>query len=233
MDEIQNSEAGSPKWNRNWIILSGSILAAAVMISSSLLYSREFDSGKAQIAPENKIEVSADDDPYMGSDKAEVLIIEFSDFQCPYCRSFSEDTLPQLKKEYIDTGKARLVYRDFPLSFHAGAEPAAQAGQCAWDQGKFWEFHDTAFAEQAKQGNGTISFGVKEVKKWAATAGLNMTEFNSCFDSGKYREEVAKDFADGGKAGVSGTPTFFINGTRIVGAQPYEVFKSTIDRELE
>lgn len=230
MDKDQALES---KWNWNWVILSGSILVAAVMISGSLIYTRGSDNGQAQIAPDEKVNVSADDDPVLGSDKAEVVIIEFSDFQCPFCRSFVEDTLPQLKKNYIDTGKAKLVYRDFPLSFHPGAEPAAQGAECAEDQGKFWEFHDIVFSEQAKQGTGTINFGVKEVKQWADKVGLNAAEFNSCLDLGKYKEEVAKDADDGNKAGVSGTPTFFINGNRIIGAQPYSVFKSVIDKELE
>ncbi len=173
------------------------------------------------------VEVSADDDPVKGNKNAPVEIIEFSDFQCPFCARFYSDTLPQLEKEYIKTGKAKLVYRDFPLtSIHPYAQKAAEAAECADDQGKFWEMHNKIFDNQA-------AIGVIDLKKYADELGLDTAKFNSCLDSGKYASEVQKDLTDGQAAGVSGTPSFFVNGKKIVGAQPFSAFKQIIDAELQ
>lgn len=181
---------------------------------------------------QTKVDVLADEDAFLGKADAKVTIIEFSDFQCPFCRRLWKDTLPKIKAEYIDAGKVMFVYRDFPLSFHAGAQKAAEAAECAEDQGKFWEMHDKIFAEQDKQGTGTIQFGIADLKKWARQIGLNTQQFNDCLDSDKYKAEVEKDFADGSAAGVTGTPNTFVNGIKVNGAQPYENFKKIIDEEL-
>ncbi len=184
------------------------------------------------------ISVSKDDDPVIGDPHAKVLFIEFSDFQCPFCRRFYTQSLSQLEQEYIDTGKVLFVYRDFPLdSIHPGARPAAIAAECAEEQGKWREFHNKIFDEQNKQGQGTVEFDSADLKQWAADIGLDTTAFNSCLDSNKYDAEVTKDFQDGLSAGVSGTPTFFIGNdqdgyTQLVGAQPYNVIKQAIDQEL-
>ncbi|TSC73997.1 MAG: DSBA oxidoreductase [Parcubacteria group bacterium Gr01-1014_44] len=222
------------------LILPGSIVLAAVLISGSLLFASYRNNPGSQLGlvgnnlGEQKIvEVSADDDPFLGEKKAPVTIIEFSDFQCPFCRSFWKDTLPLIKSTYIDTGKVKFVYRDFPLSFHSGARPAAEAAECAEDQGKYWQMHDKIFNEQDKQGQGTVQFTKEDVVKWASQIGLDMGKFNSCLDSGKYRAEVDKDMADGTAAGVSGTPAFFINGRLVVGAQPFSAFQEAIEAELK
>ncbi|MBI2076373.1 MAG: DsbA family protein [Candidatus Aenigmarchaeota archaeon] len=175
--------------------------------------------------------VSADDDPVKGDPKAAVTIIEFADFQCPFCGRFFQQTLPQVENDYIKTGKAKLVYRDFPLdSIHPQAKPAAEAAECAKEQGKFWEFHDKIFQNQQ-------SLSLDSYKKWANELGLNTNQFNSCVDSNKYAAEVQKDFQDGSNVGVSGTPTFFIGNDakgyqQIVGAQPYSVIKDAIEKAL-
>lgn len=243
MEEQKFLEKEIERLDKDKLILPISILIAAVLISGSLIYTKgglkngaNIDSqqqitGK-QSLPGAKVNVSADDDSFLGSEKAKVTVIEFSDFQCPFCRSFWRDTLPQLKKDYVDTGKIKFVYRDFPLDFHAGAKPAAEGAECARDQDKFWELHDKIFQEQDKQGQGTISFTKTEIVKWAGQIGLNMTKFNQCLDLGKYKAEVEKDIADGTAAGVSGTPTTFINGRSLVGAQPFSLFKAVIDEEL-
>ncbi len=216
------------------LFLPVAILIVGALISASIIYTRGYapktDTTQKE-AP--KVEVSADDDPYLGDLSAPVKIIEFSDFQCPFCRTFWKDTLPSIRKDYVDTGKVMFVYRDFPLSFHPAALPAALASNCAKDQNKYWEMHDKMFSEQDKLGQGTITFGVKEIKRWAKDIGLKTVEFNQCLDSEKYKAEVEKDIADGSKAGVSGTPTSYINGVALVGAQPYSVFKTTIDKALE
>ncbi|MBU0530461.1 MAG: DsbA family protein [Candidatus Aenigmatarchaeota archaeon] len=167
-----------------------------------------------------------DNDPMKGDANAPITIVEFSDFQCPFCSRFYTDAYPRIIQEYVDTGKAKIVYRDFPLtSLHPQAQPAAEASECANEQGMFWEFHDKIFENQG-------SMSPEAYKQWAADIGLNTEQFNSCFDSGKYRSEVQKDLADGQAAGVSGTPTFFINGQKLVGAQPFEAFKAVIDNSL-
>ncbi len=175
--------------------------------------------------PARKVEASADDDPVKGSKEAPVTIIEFSDFQCPFCGKFFKQALPEINKNYITTGKAKLVYRDFPLDFHQYAQKAAEAAECADDQGKFWEMHDKIFENQ-----NTIT--VDDLKGHAKNIGLDTTKFNNCLDTGKYEQEVKKDMSDGKAAGVTGTPAFVINGKLVVGAQPYSVFKQAIDEAL-
>ena len=219
------------------LILPGAIIIAALLVSGTILYSNGMFGGPAQQAavggPE-LVEATADDDPFLGSKDAKVEIIEFSDFQCPFCRTFWKNTLGLIKSEYIDSGKVKFVYRDYPLSFHPMAQKYAEAAECAGDQAKYWEMHDKIFSEQDKLGTGTIGdYGVNDVKKWAAELGLNSNDFNQCLDSGEYAQEVGDDFADGSAAGVSGTPSFFVNGRLVVGSQPFESFKQIIDAELQ
>lgn len=176
--------------------------------------------------------VSADDDPSLGPSDAKVTVIEFSDFQCPFCRQHYTKTLPEIKKAYIETGKIHYVYRDFPLSFHKDAQKAAEAAECADDQGKFWAFHDKIFDGQNKLGTGTVDIPLVDIKKYAKELSLDTKVFNECLDSGKYTAEVQKDFADGTSVGANATPTFFINGRILVGAQPFSEFQKIIDAEL-
>lgn len=190
-------------------------------------------------APSGTVKMAelVDDDPFLGDENAPVTFVEFSDGQCPFCRRQYTQTLPQLKRDYIDTGKVKYVYQHFPLSFHPAAQPSAEAIECAEDQGKFWELHDKIFDEQNKQGTGTVQFSVDDIKTWAGEIGLDTQSFNGCLDSGKYRSEVQADFAAGQQAGVTGTPTSFIGpsdgfGQKIVGAQSYAVLKAAIDSYL-
>ncbi len=174
-----------------------------------------------------------DDDAFLGNENAPLTIVEFSDFQCPFCRKFWKDTLPSIKKDYIDTGKVKFVYRDFPLtSIHPGAQPAAEASECAREQDRFWQYHDKIFEEQDKRGQGTVQFGVADLKQWAADLGLDTGKFNKCLDSGKYSAEVNKDLIDAQRAGGQGTPHFVIGNTPVSGAMPYSSFKPVIDAEL-
>ena len=161
-----------------------------------------------------------------GKKDAPVTIIEFSEYQCPFCKRFVDSTYPSIIKDYVDTGKVRYVFRDFPLGFHDQAKPAAMAAECAGDQGKYWEYHDLLFKNQA-------SLSAANYKKWAKDLKLDTTKFDACVDTNKYKAEVEKDFSDGQKAGVSGTPAFFINGKMISGAQPYSVFKTEIEAALK
>jgi protein-disulfide isomerase len=170
-----------------------------------------------------RVQVAVDDDPAKGPADAPVTIVEFSDFQCPYCGR-AEATVKQVLDNYKD--KIRFVFRDYPLSqIHPFAAKAAEASECAHEQGKFWEFHDALYADQSK-------LSVPDLEATAARLGLNADSFKKCLDTGKYTEEVNKDTADAQKAGVNSTPSFFINGIAVVGAQGYQAFADVIDREL-
>lgn len=175
----------------------------------------------------------------IGNDNAPVTIVEFSDYQCPFCRKWFDDVKGQLQTNYIDTGKVKLVYKDFPLSFHPMAQPYAEAARCAGDQSKYWEMHDKIFNEQSTKGQGTIQdFTNTDIKKWAQDLGLDSTSFDSCLDTGKYSSAVQANFTEGQQIGVSGTPAFFIGksdgtGQLVVGAQPYATFQQAIDSLLQ
>ena len=178
--------------------------------------------------------IGVDDDPVLGSPNAKVLMIEFGDYQCPSCRMFWKEVEPRLRKEYIDTGKVKLVFRDFPIvQIHPEALLAAMAVDCSADQNKYWEYHDKVFREQYNKGDDLVRFKAADLKKWAKDIGLDPTKFDQCLDSEKYKNEVLKDKADGDAVSVQGTPTFFINGHVIGGAQPYPAFKNLIDSLLK
>jgi len=185
-------------------------------------------------AQQRGVFIGVDDDPMLGSADAKVLIIEFGDYQCPSCRMFWKDIEPRLKKEYFDTGKAKLVFRDFPLmQIHPEALLSAMAVDCARDQNKYWEFHDKVFREQYNKGDDVIRMKPADLKKWAKDIKLDSAAFDQCLDSEKYKDEVLKDRADGEAAGVQGTPTFFINGRVMGGAQQYPEYRKVIEELLK
>lgn len=160
--------------------------------------------------------------PAKGAETAKVTIVEFSDFQCPFC-SKAEPSVDEVMKNYSD--KVKVVFRHFPLDFHDKAFKAAEAAACAEEQGKFWEFHKTLFANQ-----GALS--IDDLKTHAKTLGLDSKKFDACLDGGSMKAKVDADMSAGKAVGVNGTPAFFINGILISGAQPYEKFKEIIDNEL-
>lgn len=167
--------------------------------------------------------------PVEGNENAKVTIVEFSDFECPFCGRFYSETLGQIRSEYIETGKVKLYFRHYPLSFHPKAVPLAHAAECANDQGAFLKMHDKIFDNAA-----TVSTATDDIMKgWAGELGLDTATFNSCFDAKTHQKEIDEDFAAGGAVGVSGTPTFYINGKQLVGAQPFSAFKAIIDEELK
>ncbi len=182
-----------------------------------------------------EVTVSIDDDPLKGKADAPVTIIEFSDYQCPFCGRFVKNTFPDIAKKYIDAGKVKYVFRDFPLEFHKQAPKASEAANCAADKGKYWEMHDKLFDNQS-------ALTVDKLKQYAADIGLDTESFNACIDSGKHADEINKDLEDGKKATVSGTPTFFIGktqsgkkeitGKRMVGARPFSSFEQVIEQLL-
>ena len=166
-----------------------------------------------------------------GNENAPITIIEFSDFECPFCARFYTDTFSQIEKEYIDTGKVKVAYMHFPLGFHSQAGPAAEASECAAEQGKFWEMHDKLFENSP-------AFSDSNYKVWAKEIGLNEAQFNDCLDNGKYATKVNAELTYGSQLGVSGTPGFFVGNEEtgyvvISGAQPFSVFKQVIDSQLD
>lgn len=182
--------------------------------------------------PANSDPADVDDDPMLGEDDAPITLIEFVDYQCPFCSRHFEQTHAQIKKDYIDTGKVKLVMRDFPLSFHPHAQKASEATECADDQGKFWEMHDKLFQTQSTWSS--LPDAIRTFKQFAADLGLNTSSFDSCLDGGTYAQEVKGDMAEGTTAGISGTPGFWIigpdgKGQLISGAYPYNTFKTAFD----
>jgi len=199
----------------------------AVLILLILLISGTFNS-----KPKDKINLNSisqknliHDDSMKGNPDAPITIIEFSDYECFFCQRFYETSYQQIKENYIDTGKINLVFRDFPLSSHLNAKKAAEAAECAGEQNKYYEMHDKLFEEG-------VDGGIETFKKYANEIGLNQEQFDLCLDSGAMAIEIKKDISDGMSYGVSGTPTFIINGKIIVGAQPYELFEKEIEAAL-
>jgi len=171
-----------------------------------------------------RFQVSVDDDPALGPENAPVTIIEFSDYQCPFCAKWHVEVFTRLMADY--QGKVRFVYRDYPLySIHPQAGPAAEAANCALEQNAYWEFHAALFSEKYPLGNETYLLYAREL-------GLDVDKFSQCVSERRYKAEVEADFSAANKLGVNSTPTFYINGRGLIGAQPYEAFKQVIDEEL-
>lgn len=167
----------------------------------------------------------------LGNKNAKVTIVEFTDFQCPFCARYFTDTYGQLKKDYIDTNKVRYISMDLPLPFHPNAHISAEAAECAGDQKKYWEMHDKLFANQdawANEADPKAKF-----EGYAKEIGINVGTFTKCLTDGKFKQAVDDDNALASKMGASGTPTFYVNGKQLVGAQPYAEFQRVIDAALQ
>lgn len=170
-----------------------------------------------------RLVVSAAKGASKGKASAPIEMIEFSDFQCPYCQR-AHATVDQVLAAYGD--RIKFVYRHYPLPNHPNAAPAAEASECANEQGQFWPYHDRLFANTSKLSGA-------DLKRYAGELGLDVAKFNACVDSRKYKAQVEADLKDGDTAGVNGTPAFFINGRMLSGAQPFDAFKKIIDQELK
>lgn len=242
--------------NRLQILLIGALIVAAFIIGS--LYTKvqylekNGSSTKAtagptapQAAPPEStgpVKVSIDDDPVMGDKNAKLTMIDFSDYECPFCKRYFDDVFSQIKKEYIDTGEIKYAYRDLPLSFHANAHREAQAAECAREQGDdvvYFKYHDEIFKRTTSNGTG---LALDQLSVIANDLGLDGDALQKCLDSEKYKAEVDKDLTDASTAGANGTPTFFIGkstangiieGTKVVGAQPFSAFQAEIDKLLK
>lgn len=243
--------------NRTLII---TILAAAILVSSSMVFlGTQISQGGSQTDIEAGIEAYiekqqeeaakaqaeankpkfvegdfTDDDPFLGDEDAPVTMIEWSDFECPFCKRFYSNTMDQIKENYIDTGKVKLVYRDFPLPFHDPlATQEAYAANCAREQGDdetYFAYHDLIF--DTTRGNGK-GLELSQLYDMSEQLGLDKAKFTECVESEKYKDEVAKDIADGRSAGINGTPGFLVNGQLVSGAQPFAAFEQIIEEALK
>jgi len=181
-------------------------------------------STNSEIKQVTRYPVPEDGDPSFGPADAPITIIEFSDFQCPYCQKWHAEVWSKLKAEYPT--QIRLVYRDFPLySIHSQAGPAANAAECANEQGKYWDYHDLLFS-------GNQPLGDSAYLEYAKQVGVDLASFQTCLSENRYETEIKADFEYASGIGIQSTPTFFLNGVALIGAQPYEVFKEVIDLEL-
>jgi protein-disulfide isomerase len=185
---------------------------------------------QAPAAPGAKVNVDPGHFPIKGDKNAKVTIIEFADFRCPFCEQFFSQTESQVFKDYVDTGKVKFAFRNYAFLGPASIV-AADAAECANDQGKFWEFHDYLYKNQPPETDTTM-YNTDTLTQAAVSLGMNDSQFRSCLDSKKDDALATKDMTDGQAAGITGTPTFVINGTLLVGAQPYASIKAAIDQEL-
>lgn len=227
--------AGSYFANLNSDEITQSDLNAAIAKLESKIENNPQSDNQRNTQP---IKVSIDDDPMKGDPNAPITIIEFSDYECPFCERFYANTLPLIEENYINTGKVNFVYRDFPIqSIHRNAATAAVAAECADDQNSFWSFHDMIFENRDTWRKLDGVNLLNEFEQYAVTLGLNSEEFDTCLESGKYLDEVRKDLQDGQKYGITGTPGFFIGNedigyTLVSGAQPYQNFEKVLDKML-
>jgi protein-disulfide isomerase len=187
--------------------------------------------GQAALKPPETMSVAGE--PFKGQPDATLAIIEYADFECPFCRRFEHDVYPQIRDNYINTGKVKYFHRDMPLPFHAGAMPAARAAHCASEQGKFWEMHDSLLGDAA-------SLGAADIDERAGKLGMNVAELDDCISSNRFADIIQRGVAEATQMQISGTPTFII-GTldtqgnllsvkkTVVGAYPFGTFKAALD----
>jgi protein-disulfide isomerase len=216
----------------------GEISAADQATEAKPAETQEVESEPAQVAQQEsaaeqgpeptpefrRYDVPIDDDPVLGSEQAEITLIEFSDYECPFCRRWHQEVFDKIREDYPE--QVRFVYRDFPLtSLHPNAVPAAEAANCANEQEAFWEFNEKLF-------KGEEALSEELYIQYAQELELDAEVFEECIADGRYNEEVMADYQYASTLGVQSTPTFFLNGIPLVGAQPYEVFKEVIEQEL-
>ena len=200
------------------------VVLLVVLVGMAL--DKKVDVESPSITGESNQNLGDIDDLVIGDINAPVTIIEYSDFECPYCARFYNGAYQEIKTKYVDTGKVKIIYKDFPLTrIHPNAQKAGEAVHCSMEQGKGLEMHDRIFETSA-------SPTVDNLKKWAVEIGLNSAEFDECLDSDKYAEEVLADQQEGVEAGVTGTPSFIINGQSLSGARPFADFERIIEAEL-
>lgn len=238
-----------PSDSRPNLLIPGAIVLAGVIIAGSIFFVGGVGRSNGRPGGATAADVGtalegaaggdlADDDPSLGDPAAPVTIVEFGDFQCPFCNRFFRETEREIIEQYVKTGKARFVYRDFAF---LGEESvmAAEAAECADEQGKFWPYHDRlynfiwdGYFGQGESGENVGAFSAANLGRLAAEVGLDQERFDECRTSRRYRAEVERDTADGRRAGVSGTPSTFVNGRLLTGALPFAQFQAVIEAAL-
>ena len=211
----------------NKFVIPGTILAGALIIAVAVVYGGDIKERlQSKSAPNTApvVEVPiGNSDHIRGNTNAPITIVEYSDLECPFCKTFHA-TMKQTLIEYGD--QVRWIFKHFPLDQrHPKADKEAEAAECAHEQGKFWEFHDQIYQNQGRMGAALYT-------EIAQKLGLDMDKFNSCVETGKYRAEIQEDFSQGSQAGISGTPGFLINGIPLIGAHPFQNFQQVIEAEL-
>ena len=212
------------------IAIGGSWLRPLVVVLGTALFAGAaifFLRGDAPGAP--SANAPAYTPPVRGNVDAPVTIVEYGDFQCPSCGAFTRSVEPELIRRYVETGKVKLIFRHFPW-IGAESKRAAEAASCAGAQGQFWEYHDLLYANQHGENSGF--FSSDNLKRFATQLSLDRSAFDPCLDQGLYRAAVEADFQEVRRLGFNSTPTFLVNGQRVVGAQPFAIFASVIEAQL-
>jgi protein-disulfide isomerase len=236
------------------LILGGSILLAALLLSAAIFIDtkiilKRLDNNSAAAGAQQAVQAAdpgqgqqpaaqagpvninlKSDTPFLGNKDAKVTVVEYADYQCPFCEKWYTNVMSELKSKYINSGKIKFVFQDFAF-LGADSNTAAEATHCAADQNKFWQYHDYLFTHQGQEGSGWAT--ADHQKEFAKAVGLNTSQFNQCLDSGKYKQQVLDETAAGKTYGVSGTPTVFVNGKILVGAQPASALTALIDAALK
>jgi len=238
-------------WIRRTLIIAAPLFLGMRMSAADAISSNQADEILAELrkirailesngpnrdgsAQPTRVAIEVNDAPYLGSDRAPVVIVEFMDYQCPYCKQFQAQTFRDVKREYIDTGKVRFYVMDFPLDIHAQALLAAQAGRCAAEQGKFWPMHDRLQSEnEALNGD--------KIAALAELSGLDLRNFQNCLQTEKYKDAIQRGISEAANKGIRATPTFVIakgtetgiEGDVVVGAVPFGVFQKKIEALLQ
>jgi protein-disulfide isomerase len=208
------------------IIVAGVLIGGAVLISSGDRQASPAANNDINGVPE-EINISLEGWPSIGDSNAPVVMVEYSDYACPFCQRFWQDTLPSIKRDYIDTGIVRFIYKDFAV---VGGDRVAEAAHCAGEQGSYWEYHDMLFERHAQDRSQWTNPQVH--RGYAEELGLNADELVACFEERRYQGKVAQSTQEAMANGGRGTPYFLINGEPVSGAQPYPVFQSAIDLAL-
>ncbi|MEK7078154.1 MAG: DsbA family protein [Patescibacteria group bacterium] len=226
--ENENNNNSSAENKNSPLTIPVAILVAGVLIAGSVWFrtGNKIDT-TATVGNKKLDKIELGNLPILGDEKAKIEIVEFGDFQCPFCGKFFMETELLIREQYIKTGKVKFVWRDFaflgPESFEA-----AEAARCANDQGQFWQYHDILFNRQSGENEG--AFSKDKLKGFAVELGLNQTDFDSCLDSGKYIQAVKDDTDYAKTVGVDSTPSTFVNGELLKGAVPFSNFKALIEK---
>ncbi|MBA3733164.1 DsbA family protein [Patescibacteria group bacterium] len=224
--------------NSKTISLFLSIVAIAVTLFNVQQIKKQANLISGLTTPEGKVVADSEsikdkipsNTPFLGNPKAKLIIVEFGDYQCPYCGKFHSEYLPKLKRDYLDNNKAKFVFLNVAF-LGQESKDAAEASYCARDQGKFWEYHDVLFSNQKAENSG--AFSGANLKKFATSIGLDINAFQTCTASGKYTKLIADNLALASKYGINATPGFIIGNQSIKGALPFANFKQAIDSQFK